>query len=165
MLVYTDVGAMVGQGEGCQRRQKGKGTGKRERGRDGGHGQRRKRRLNCPMMYFFFLFFGRRRESSHEPIQRCTFSCNHRSTIFDFLIRFDNFCFYFFVAILFSLQSKVRFFFFANGHRLLKLFDDGDDFETFTSCKSLVVYKVAENIVDVKIAKVVKKKKKRIFHC
>lgn len=31
MLVYTDVGAMVGQGEGCQRRQKGKGTGKRER--------------------------------------------------------------------------------------------------------------------------------------
>lgn len=111
VLVYTDVGAMVGQGEGCQRRQKGKGTGKRERGRDGGHGQRRKRRLNCPMMYFFFLFFGRRRESSHEPIQRCTFSCNHRSTIFDFLIRFDNFCFYFFVAILFSLQFKVRFFF------------------------------------------------------
>lgn len=49
---------------------------------------------------------------------------------------------------------------------MLKLFDDGDDFETFTSCKSLVVYKVAENIVDVKIAKVVKKKKKkRIFHC
>lgn len=42
---------------------------------------------------------------------------------------------------------------------MLKLFDDGDDFETFTSCKSLVVYKVAENIVDVKIAKVVKKKK------
>lgn len=48
---------------------------------------------------------------------------------------------------------------------MLKLFDDGDDFETFISCKSLVVYKVAENIVDVKIAKVVKKKKKRIFHC
>lgn len=46
---------------------------------------------------------------------------------------------------------------------MLKLFDDGDDFETFTSCKSLVVYKVAENIVDVKIAKVVKKKKKTNF--
>lgn len=82
-----------------------------------------------------------------------------------FLIFWSNSIIFVFISLsLYFFLSNLKFgFFFANGHRLLKLFDDGDDFETFTSCKSLVVYKVAENIVDVKIAKVVKKKKKTNF--